>query len=45
MVAKVNIKGVIASNSDYEIYEWLGMEAICPKKVIAELETAKAEMI
>ncbi|EHQ63670.1 phage protein [Paenibacillus dendritiformis C454] len=42
-MAKVNIKGVIVSNDVYEIYEWFGIEAVCPNKVMEQIESANGE--
>ncbi|PZM62610.1 head maturation protease, ClpP-related [Paenibacillus dendritiformis] len=42
-MAKVNIKGVIVSNDVYEIYEWFGIEAVCPNNVMEQIESANGE--
>lgn len=34
----IQISGVIVSNQDKGVYDWLGMDATCPKDVLAELE-------
>ena len=40
---RVNISGDIASNDDRWIYDWLGMDATCPKDVNAALEKADGQ--
>jgi ATP-dependent Clp protease, protease subunit len=42
-MAKVFIKGPIVSNSDYVVYEWLGLDATSPKTVTKVIENAKDE--
>lgn len=42
---KVNIKGPIIPNDYAEIYEWLGIEATCPRLVDDALEKANGEEI
>ncbi|GAC40851.1 ATP-dependent Clp protease [Paenibacillus popilliae ATCC 14706] len=42
-MAKVSIKGVIVSNDEYEIYDWFGIEAVCPNKVMEQIEAANGE--
>jgi len=42
-IAKVNIKGVIVSNDDHEIYEWFGIEAVSPNKLAEQIAAADGE--
>ncbi|MFD2330660.1 head maturation protease, ClpP-related [Cohnella sp. GCM10020058] len=42
---KVNLKGVIVSNDDIEIYEWFGVEATSPNRVVEQLEQAGGEPV
>lgn len=37
---KVNIKGAIVSNSDKWIYDFFGMDAVCPKDVLDAIDKA-----
>jgi ATP-dependent Clp endopeptidase proteolytic subunit ClpP len=45
MAKKVDIKGVIISDDEAWIYEWLGMEGTSPKMVSEQLNNAKGEDI
>lgn len=40
---KIDVKGVIVANDDKPIYEWLGMEATCPRDVLTAIASAKKE--
>ena len=40
---KIKIKGVIVSNDYKEIYDWFGIEAVCPNDIDAQIEAAKGE--
>ncbi len=40
---KIGIKGVIVSNNNKWIYEWLEMDATCPRDVENEIEKANGE--
>lgn len=42
-MARVEIKGTIVTNDDKWIYEWFGMEAVCPKDVMKSLRDAGGE--
>lgn len=42
---KIKIKGVIVSNDYKFIYDWFGIEAVCPDDVTAQLEEANGEDI
>jgi len=42
-IAKVNIKGVIVSNGDLEIYEWFGIDAVSPKAVEEQIAAADGD--
>jgi ATP-dependent Clp protease, protease subunit len=37
---KINIKGPIISDNDQWIYDWFGMEAVSPKKVLEQIDKA-----
>lgn len=39
---KIDIKGVIVSNDDKWIYEYLEWDAVCPRDVLKQIETAEA---
>jgi ATP-dependent protease ClpP protease subunit len=39
----INIKGAIIRNNDKWIYDWLEMEATCPKDVISQLNEANGQ--
>ncbi|MFZ3132878.1 MAG: head maturation protease, ClpP-related [Desulfosporosinus sp.] len=45
MVIKIDIKGVIVSNDDKWIYDWFGVDAISPKDISTQIETANGEDI
>lgn len=38
---KVEIKGAIVSNDDKEIYDWIGLESVCPNDVRKKLDEAE----
>lgn len=38
---KINIKGAIVRNNNKFIYDWLEMDAVCPRDVINAIESAK----
>lgn len=38
---KINIKGEIVRNNNKFIYDWLEMDAVCPKDIINAIESAK----
>jgi ATP-dependent protease ClpP protease subunit len=42
---KINVKGVIVPTNDKWVYEWFGMEAVCPKDICDALATANGEDI
>lgn len=42
---KIDIKGVIVPNDDKMIYDWFGIDAVCPKDISAQLEAANGEDI
>jgi ATP-dependent protease ClpP protease subunit len=37
----IDIKGVIVPNDDKRVYEWLELDAVCPRDVAKVLDTAK----
>ena len=37
IVIKINLKGPIVSDSQKRIYDWMGMEAVCPKDITDKL--------
>lgn len=43
MPKKIEIKGVIVSNDEKLIYDWFGIEAVCPKDVNNEIQDAKGD--
>jgi ATP-dependent protease ClpP protease subunit len=40
---KIKIKGVIISNDYKWIYDWFGMDSVCPKDIEAQMEEANGE--
>lgn len=40
---KIKIKGVIVSNDIKWIYDWFGIESVCPSDIDAKIEEAKGE--
>lgn len=38
---KINIKGAIVRNNNKFIYDWLEMDAVCPRDVVKAIEAAK----
>lgn len=40
---RIPIKGVIVPNDDKWIYEWLDIDAVCPREVLSALEAANGE--
>jgi ATP-dependent protease ClpP protease subunit len=42
---KIKIRGVIVSNDDKFIYDWFEMEAVSPKDIETQLETAAGEEV
>lgn len=40
---KISIKGPIISNNDQWIYDWFGIEAVSPKKILNQISEAKNE--
>lgn len=45
MAKKIMIKGVIVSNDDYSVYEWLDIEAICPRLIHEQLAEANGQPV
>lgn len=45
MMKTIPIKGTIVSNDDKWIYDWFGIEAVCPKDVAMQLKEADGEEI
>ncbi|QGQ97068.1 Clp protease ClpP [Paenibacillus psychroresistens] len=45
MPKKINLKGIIVSNDDIEIYDWFGIEAVSPNKIADQLTEANGEDI
>ncbi len=42
---KIDIKGYIIGNDSKDIYDWLGLEATCPRDVIDKLDKAKGKPV
>lgn len=42
---KIDIKGTIVSNDDKTVYDYFGIEAVCPKDVAGKLKEANGEPI
>lgn len=42
---RIDIKGEIVSNEDKWIYDWYGMEAVCPSDVTEQLSDARGEPV
>lgn len=40
---EINVKGVIVDNDDKWIYDWFGIEAVCPKDIIEALKELKPD--
>jgi ATP-dependent Clp protease, protease subunit len=45
MAKKIMIKGAIVSNNDYPVYEWLDIEATCPKIIHDQLAEANGQAV
>lgn len=45
MVKRVAVKGVIVNNSDYPVYEWMDIEATCPKIIHDQLAEANGQNV
>ena len=42
---KIDIKGVIVPNDDKMIYDWFGIDSVCPKDIGAQIDAANGEDI
>lgn len=42
---KIDIKGTIIPNDDAELYEWFGLEAVCPNNILNALNEAKGDSV
>ena len=38
---EINVKGVIVNNDDKWIYDWFGIDAVCPKDITEALKELK----
>ncbi|SDZ59790.1 Clp protease [Evansella caseinilytica] len=45
MAKRIEVKGVIVNNSDYQVYEWLDIEATCPRVVHEQLGKANGKAV
>lgn len=45
MAKKIAVKGVIVNNSDYPVYEWLDIEATCPRLIHNQLAEANGQPV
>lgn len=45
MAQKIEVKGVIVNNSDYPVYEWLDIEATCPRLIHEQLAQADGQPV
>ncbi|WOD63883.1 Clp protease ClpP [Niallia taxi] len=45
MAKKIEVKGVIVNNSDYPVYEWLDIEATCPRLIHEQLAQADGQPV
>lgn len=44
-MARVKVKGTIVPNDDKWIYDWFGIEAVCPRDIERAIAEAKGEML
>lgn len=44
-MARVKVKGTIVPNDDKWIYDWFGIEAVCPLDIERAIAEAKGEML
>ena len=42
---KIDIKGAIVTNDDKWIYDWLDMDAVCPRDVLRAIENANGDKL